>query len=186
MADQSAFDEPHEAVMELVLSSDDEFTDADVRSPRPSREDRRLRRHELAARFLPGVDAGALFALGVGLVSLTSASMIEILAQNSEISDSYTHPNADLNDDPLAGLRHLSHLRFLGQGGFAVASIVIAFAVLSRWRPDRHARWSRPIAQAALLLGLLGLTIAVLGYFDVIGGLPDPKYNPVHIGALQG
>jgi len=175
MMDEAVFDEPRDAVMELVLSSDVEYAGVEPAELQASREERWLRFRELAARFLPGVDAGALFALVSALVSLTSASLIEILAQNREIADSYRHRSSfDSSYDPLATLRELGHTRFLGQGLFAVAAIAIAMAVLVRWRPDFHAGWARPVGQAALLLGLVGVGIALLGYFDVIGALPSP------------
>jgi hypothetical protein len=180
MVDEAVFGEPRDAVMELVLSSDDEFVGAGPGEGEASREERWLRRREVVARFLPGIDAGALFALVTSLVSLTSASMIEIFAQNREIADSYRHRSSfDSVYDPLATVRELGHTRFLGQGVFAGVAIVIAVAVLVRWRPDYHARWARPVAQAALLLGLVGVTIAVLGYFDVIGALPSPDNLPL-------
>lgn len=180
MVDEAVFGEPRDAVMELVLSSDDEFVGVEPGERAVGRQERWLRWREVASRFLPGVDAGALFALGAALVSLTSASMIEILAQNREIADSYQHRSSvDSVYDPLATLRELGHTRFLGQGLFAGAAIVIAVAVLARWRSDFHARWARPVGQAALLLGLVGVTIAVLGYFDVIGALPSPDSLPL-------
>ncbi|GAA1954794.1 hypothetical protein [Catenulispora subtropica] len=187
MVDEAAFDEPHDAVMELVLSSDDEYAGIEPGEVEAGREERRLRRRELAARFLPGVDAGALFALGSAVVSLTSASMIEILAQNREIADSYSHRSSfDSAYDPLATLRELGHTRFLGQGAFAGVAIVVALAVLARWRSDRHARWARPAGQAALLLGVVGVTIALLGLFDVIGALPSPNDLPQQFGGSRG
>lgn len=185
--DEAVFDEPRDTVMELVLSSDDEYVGVAPGEVEVIREERRLRRREFAARFLPGVDAGALFALASAVVSLTSASLIEILAENREIADSYNHRSSfDSAYDPLATLREVGHTRFFGQGVFAGLAIVIALGVLSGWRSDHHARWSRAAGQAALLLGLVGATIALLGYFDVIGALPSPNALPGRSGDSGG
>lgn len=168
MSDETVFDHSDETVMELVLSSDDEFTGEAPRSP----EERRLRRDELRERFLPGVDAGALFALAVSTVSLVTSGLFEILGQNRELTFTARHVSGSNPPDRYAPFRDVDHLRFLGQGIFAAVAVVVAVLVVSNWRAERHARWSRPAAQAALLLGLAGLVIAVLGYFDVIASLP--------------
>jgi hypothetical protein len=168
MPDETVFDHPDEPVLELVLSSDDEFTGADPDSP----EERRLRRDEFRERFLPGVDAGALFALVVSMVSLMSSGLFEILAQNRELTFSSSTASGSNPLDRFAPFRDVDHLRFLGQGVFAAVAVVVAGLVVNNWRAERHARWSRPAGQAALLLGLAGLVIAVLGYFDVIASLP--------------
>lgn len=177
MSDETVFDHPDEPVMELVLSSDDEFTGADPRSP----EERRLRRDELRERFLPGVDAGALIALVLSLVSLLSSGLFEIMVQNRELTYTTRYVGGSNPPDRYAPFRDMDHLRFLGQGIFAAAAVVIAGLVVSSWRSERHARWSRPAAQAALLLGLAALAIAVLGYFDVIASLPRPQ-SPFQYG----
>ena len=169
----AVFDESHDAVLELVLASDDEYAGPEPAEADARREERRERLLEIAARFLPGVDAGALFALAAALVGWASASVMEILAQNQEISATIAQrPQTD--SDPLKPFRDMSHFRFLGQGLFAAVAVVVALAVLTRWQADRHARWSRPAGQAALLLGAAGVVIALLGYFDVIGSLPTP------------
>jgi hypothetical protein len=168
MSDDAVFDSPEEPVMELVLTSGDEFTDV---AP-PTVEERRLRRHELRERFLPGVDAGAVFALGVSLVSLTSSGLIEMIAQNRELTFTMTGQFGLTNRDQLSPFRDMDHLKFLGQGIFAAVAVVVAVLVVGSWRAERHARWSRPVAQAALLIGLAGVVIALLGYFDVIATLP--------------
>jgi hypothetical protein len=181
MAGEAVFDGSDEQVMELVLSSDDEFTGAVPHSV----EDGRLRRHELRERFLPGVDGGALLALGVSLVSLTSSGLIEILAQNREFSESFNRSGQNTSD-PWAPFRQMNQMRFLGQGAFALVAVIIAALAAANWRSERHARWSRPVAQAALLLGLAGLAIAVLGYFDVIGALPKAPDGLLQDGSGQG
>lgn len=177
MVSDAGFDESHDVVMELVLASDDEFAGDEPGAADARREERRAWRLEMAARFLPGVDAGALFALASALVAWTSASVMEIVAQNREISADLSR-RLPPDGDPLTPFRDMNHFRFLGQGLFAGVAVAVAFAVLTRWRVDRHARWSRPVGQAALLLGVAGVVIALLGYFDVIGALPSPSANP--------
>lgn len=182
MSNETDFDGLDEPVMELVLSSEDEFTGHDPRSV----EDRRVQRHELRERFLPGVDAGALFALCVAMVSLTSSGLVEILALNRELTFTASATGSSSRvSDPMAPFRDVDHLRFLGQGAFAAAAVVIALLAASNWRAERHARWSRPAAQAALLIGLAGVVIALLGYFDVIGALPT-LHRPSFDGAVSG
>ncbi|MEZ0113139.1 hypothetical protein ABH920_007164 [Catenulispora sp. EB89] len=173
MSDETVFDHSDEPVMELVLDgddefSDDEFTDADLHSL----EERLRRRDELRERFLPGVDGGALFALAVSTVGLVTSGLFEILGQNRELTFTAHHVSGSSLPDQYAPFRDVNHLRFLGQGIFAGAAVVVAVLVVNSWRAERHARWSRPAAQAALLLGLVGLVLAVLGYFDVIASLP--------------
>ena len=80
--------------------------------------------------------------------------------------------------DQLSPFRDMDHLKFLGQGVFAAVAVVVAVLVTAGWRAERHARWSRPVGQAALLLGLAGVVIALLGYFDVIASLPT-YHSPV-------
>ncbi|WP_194917842.1 hypothetical protein [Catenulispora rubra] len=181
MPDETVFDHSDEPVMELVLSSDDEFTGVDAHSP----EERRLRRDELRERFLPGVDAGALFALAASTVSLVTSGLFEILAQNRELTFTARYVNGSNPPDRYAPFRDMDHLRFLGQGLFAAVAVVVAALVATNWRAERHARWSRPAAQAALLLGLAGLAIAVLGYFDVIASLPSPQGPFLNDGGVQ-
>jgi hypothetical protein len=117
------------------------------------------------------VDGGAVFALAVSMVSLTSSGLIEMMVQNREFTFT-TSGHGSSFQDPLAPFRQMDHIRFLGQGVFALVAVVIAGLAASNWHRDRHARWSRPVAQAALLLGLAGVVIALLGYFDVIASLP--------------
>ena len=131
MADDAVFEGSEEPVMELVLSSDDEFADV---AP-PTAEERRLRRHELRERFLPGVDAGAVFALSVSLVSLTSSGLIEMIAQNREIAS--TLSGSLLVRDQMAPFRDMDHLKFLGQGIFAAVALVVALLAMVRWRAER-------------------------------------------------
>jgi hypothetical protein len=184
MSGEALFDESDEAVMELVLSSDDEFTGVEERSAETV-EDRRLRRHEIRERFLPGVDAGALFAFGAAMVSLTSSGLIEIMAQNRELTTTLFSRSGSAGEDPWAPFRDVDHMRFLGQGVFAAAAVVIAAVALTNWRSERHARWSRPAAQAGLLLGLAGVVIALLGYFDVIASLPAVHHPALQDGGFQ-
>lgn len=172
MSDNGVFEGSDEPVMELVLSSDDEFAGVDP----PTVEERRMRRHELRERFLPGVDAWAVFALGVSLVSLTSAGLIEMMAQNRELTYTLSGHFTVAARDQFSPFRDMDHLKFLGQGIFAAVAVVVALLVTGSWRAERHARWSRPVAQAALLIGLAGVVIALLGYFDVIASLPT--YHP--------
>lgn len=181
MSDEVVFDSPDEPVMELVLSSDDEFTGPEP----PTAEELRLRRTELRERFLPGVDGGAVFALAVSMVSLTSSGLIELLAQNRELTFTLVPRFGTGFRDPLTPFRQVTHLRFLGQGAFALVAVVVAVLVAANWRAERHARWSRPVAQAALLLGLAGVVIALLGYFDVIGSLPTLPDPSLQDGSLQ-
>lgn len=178
MSDNLGFDPGDEPVMELVLSSDDEFTGT---AP-VTVEERRLRRREVLARFIPGVDAGAVFALGVALLGMTSLSLVETIVQNDEITGVTSSTGSSFGGsvrDQWAPFRDMDHARFLGQGAFALLAVVVAVLVTGGWRAERHARWSRPVAQAALLIGLAGVVIALLGYFNVIATLPSPPHPSI-------
>jgi hypothetical protein len=188
MTDDEVFDEQRETVMELVLSSDEEFPGtapgfgADSRS-----EERRDWWRATAARFLPGVDAGAVFALGLALVSLTTSGLIDVLATRAQIVYTYSlrsaANSASANNDPLAGYRHLLNIRTLGQGAVAAAAVLLAVLVLARWQQERHTRWSRPVAQAALGLGLVAVVITVLLYTGAVAGLPSPAELRGNLGS---
>jgi hypothetical protein len=177
MAEDVSFDEPREAVLELVLSSDEEFQGEELSAAARS-ENRRAWWRDATARFLPGVDGGAVFALAFALLALIPSALIDIWATNRSVAASWKAQSGALSSkgqaDPFAELRNLTDLRALAQGTIAVAAVLVAVLVLSRWREDRHTRWSRPAAQAALGLGLIGVVIAVLIHTGTVGGLPTP------------
>src|SRR5437868_6714432 len=87
MTGSTVFGEPDDGVLEVVLSSEAEFSggrfggDADE-----TRVNWALRLRALATRFLPGVEGGALFALGLAVVGMTTSSMIESYVTNRQLS----------------------------------------------------------------------------------------------------
>ena len=188
MVDDAVFGDSREAVLELVLSSDEEFQ-GDGLSAEARSENRRAWWREMAARFLPGVEAGALFALGLALIGLTNSVLVELWATNEQVGATYRNTDNALSQrsaDPLAPYRHVADLRTLGQAAFGVAAVLVAIVVLTRWQQSRHTRWSRPAAQAALGLGLLGLVFAALVYTGVVAGLPSKVEITSHLGGTDG
>lgn len=178
MSEDVFVDDSHDEVMELVLSSDEEFTDveADGFSETLRREDRRVWWRDMAARFLPGVDAGAIIAAVASLIALAGALPVDQMSTASEISSQYNSSlSRNAAADPFATVHAFLRLRWIGLASGAGLAVVLGVLVLIRWKEGRHARWSRPVAQAALVIGLIGVVAAILGLTGTIGALPHVK-----------
>jgi hypothetical protein len=171
---------PNEEVLELVLTGDDEFPGGGL-PPGDRGEDRRLKWRTAGARFLPGVDAGALYAAAFAFFAAGTSLVVDAWTQNrliaqqikSEFAPRTAAAGLGTPSDPLVGYRGTMEFRALVQGGVAVVAILVAIAVLLRWQEGRHTRWSRPVAQVALGLGVLTLVFAALVYWHVLGRLPS-------------
>ena len=182
MSEPLVFDESDDGVLEVVLSSEAEFA-GDGFIGEDDKAERVAQRRGIAARFLPGVDAGALFALAFALVALTSSSLIDIVATNHQVAMEFSAGTSPANN-PYALITDATHIRAFGGGSFASAACVIAVLVLSRWQEGKHARWSRPVGQAALGLGLIALVFAALLYTGAVAG--TPAWNTTHPGVFGG
>jgi hypothetical protein len=178
VSDDVFLDDSRDEVMELVLSSDEEFTgdEADEIDETERRESRRVWWRETANRFLPGVDAGAVIAAGAALVGLGGTLTVDQAATASEISVSYNESvSRRVTGGPLDQYHEYLDVRWIGQISVAAVAVLLGVLVLARWKEGRHARWSRPVAQAALVLGLIGVVVAILGLTGVIASLPQVK-----------
>jgi hypothetical protein len=177
MANEALFDEPDDAVLEIVLSSDEEYQEGFAKF---DAEDRRVRRQGFITRFLPGVEAGAVFALGLAMIGLTISSAVDIYVSNRvETRDIAVESQSGGQNMLLDELHFYSHLRSAAMAAICLLAVVIAVLVLSRWREEKHTRWSRPVAQAALAFGLLGVAVAVLIYTGVLAGIPASIPNSI-------
>lgn len=175
MSDEVFVGESQDDVMELVLSSDEEFTGGEFAEidETQRREARRMWWRETARRFLPGVDAGAALAAAAAVLGLAGTFVSDQLATVSQINANYNDSlKRGSSVDPLDSVRDYLDVRWIGQLSVAAVAVLIGVLVLARWKEGRHARWSRPVAQAALVVGLIGVTAAILGLTGVIGSLP--------------
>lgn len=178
MSDEVFLDDSRDEVMELVLSSDEEFTgvEGDEIDETERRENRRVWWRETATRFLPGVDAGACIAAAASVVAVAGTVAADQAVTASEIGSSYAGGTSQPTLlEQVKQYQHYLDIRWIGQLSVAVLAVVLGVLVLARWKEGRHARWSRPVAQAALVIGLIGVTVAILGLTHVFASLPTPK-----------
>ncbi len=136
-----------------------------------------------AGRSVVGFGAAALVALGLALASLTGTWIGTVMAQREQLIGqiaAQAHPSEQL------ALQFGSpwHTTELFNGVFALAAALVAAVVLiSQTGAERPASatvpWIRAVAWGAVVLGVIGLVVAGLMYFDVFTALPHlPTSTP--------
>ncbi|MDX3073094.1 hypothetical protein ACIP98_29820 [Streptomyces sp. NPDC088354] len=121
-----------------------------------------------SSAVLPG--AAAVVGAALGLVSLTGTWMGTVLSARRElvgqIGASSASPAEQINQIYAAPWHTVAAVN----GGFALVALIVAGVVLLAVRDS--APWTRALAWGGLVLGVLGLLIAVGMYFDLFASLP--------------
>jgi len=124
--------------------------------------------------------AGAVVAAGLGLASITGTWLGTVLSDRSElVGQIYTQANSS----KMTSANQISEVygkpwhTLAGVNGlFAVVAVVLAgvMLVLTGTQPATAERpvWVRALSWGAVVLGAIGLLIAIAMYFDVFAGLP--------------
>ncbi|MFF9410067.1 hypothetical protein ACF1B0_31750 [Streptomyces anandii] len=128
--------------------------------------------------FGVGQGAGALVSAALGLVSL-SGSWIGTVAGAREqlVGQLRTSTSASVATQIKEVYGDAWHTTALWGGLFALAALVVGVVVLARpafGAPGRaQAPWVKSAAWAGVVLGVVGLLLAVLKYTDALLGLPS-------------
>ncbi|NEA17412.1 hypothetical protein [Streptomyces halstedii] len=133
---------------------------------------------EATASAEAGGGAAAVVAAGLGVVSLSGAWTGRVAAERQTLigqiksggSGSATQQISDIYGDAW-------HTTALVNGLFALLALLVGVFVLVRpafGAPAAHPRpgWIRAVARAAIALGILGVLISVVMYFDLALPLP--------------
>src|SRR5258707_326113 len=86
MAEDLMFDDREDDVLEIVLASDEEYQGSVEGF---GDEEFRVRRKGIVSRFVPGVEAGAVLALGLSFVGLVSSALIDQYVQDRAIAGEF-------------------------------------------------------------------------------------------------
>ncbi len=124
-----------------------------------------------------GQGAGAVVSAGLGLVSLTGSWVGTVAsARESLIGQLETSSSSNVGTLIEKGYGNAWHATALWGGAFALVALVVGVVVLARpafGAPGRpQAPWIKSVSWAGVVLGVIGLLLAVLKYTDVLLGLP--------------
>ncbi|MFJ6936514.1 hypothetical protein [Streptomyces sp. NPDC101132] len=124
-----------------------------------------------------GAGAAAVVAAGLGVSALTGTWVSRVAAERQTLIGQIESQTAASTAEKISALYGDAwHLTALVNGVFAVLALLVGTAVLLRPAfgvPGRTLpAWVRAVSWGAVGLGLLGLLVAVLMYFDVLAPLP--------------
>lgn len=130
-----------------------------------------------AVRSVVASGAGGLVALGLALASLTGTWLGTAMSEREQLIgqiSAQAHPGGNQIALEFGTPWHTMELF---NGAFAlVAALVAAIVLIVQTGVDRPASstvpWIRAVAWGALVLGLIGLVVSGLMYFDVFTALP--------------
>lgn len=118
--------------------------------------------------------AGAVVAVALGVSSLTGTWIGDLMKDREQLIGQIKSSGKSVHEQIAAGYGTPWHTVALFNGIFALAAILVAAVVL--FRPGRPAtagnHWSQALAWGGLILGVLGLLIAGVMWFDVFTDLP--------------
>jgi hypothetical protein len=125
-----------------------------------------------------GQGAGAVVSVALGLVSLTGSWYGTVAAaRETLVGQLQTSSSASVATQIKEIYGDAWHTTALWGGVFALAALVVAVVVLVRpafGAPGRaQAPWIKSVAWAGVVVGVVGLLLAVLKYTDVLLGLPS-------------
>lgn len=121
--------------------------------------------------------AGAVIGAALGITSLTGTSLADMLRARAEI-EGQIQSSIGGGGDPVESIYTTPwHHVALVNGVFAIAAIVVTLVVLLLGRVG-HSTWSRAVAVAGVILGLIGLLLAGGMYADLFGAPPQVPTTP--------
>ncbi|WP_212911877.1 hypothetical protein [Streptomyces sp. TS71-3] len=121
---------------------------------------------------------GAVVAAALGFVSLTGSWLGTVAgARESLVGQLQTSQGASVSKQIHEVYGDQWHVTALISGIFALAALIVGVVVLAKpafGAPgERQASWIKSVSWAGVVLGVIGLLLAVLKYSDAILGLPS-------------
>ncbi|MCZ4121511.1 hypothetical protein [Streptomyces sp. H39-S7] len=168
-------DVPAQVVVDPETRDEDGFTDDLEEDDDASAEDG-SDAEPAGTRGAPGLAAAAasVVAVGLGLSSLTGTWIGDLMQDREQLIGNIKSSGGTPHAQLAAAYGTPWHTVALFNGIFAVVAILVAAVVL--FRPGRPAtagnHWSQALAWGGLILGVLGLLIAGVMWFDVFTDLP--------------
>lgn len=124
--------------------------------------------------------AGSVVAVGLGISSLTGTWIGDLMKDREQLIGQIKTSGGSVQAQLAAGYGTPWHTVALFNGIFALVAVLVAAVVL--FRPGRPAaagnHWSQALAWGGLILGVLGLLIAGVMWFDVFTDLPVVAATP--------
>lgn len=122
--------------------------------------------------------AAAVVSAALGVIGLSGGWLGTVAAARSNIVGQLeTKQSASVADQVQALYGDSWQVTALIAGAFALAALIVGFAVLVRpafGAPDQvQAPWIKSVAWAGVALGVIGLLLAIAKYSDLIYGLPS-------------
>ncbi|KUO07562.1 hypothetical protein [Streptomyces sp. DSM 15324] len=133
----------------------------------------------VAKEGTPGVGqgAGAVVAAVLGFVSLSGSWIGTVAgARQTLVGQLQTSSTAGVAKQVQALYGDAWHATALWAGLFALTALVVGVVVLARpafGNPGPQAPWIKSVSWAGVVLGVIGLLLAVLKYTDALLGLPS-------------
>lgn len=131
------------------------------------------------------VGAAAVVSVGLGLASLTGTWLSDLMSARQELIGQIDTGQAGAPSDQIAAIYGSPwHTTALFNGFFALAAVLVAGAALLVPTVGRNSAaspaWVRAVALGGLVLGVIGLVIATVMWFDVF---TEPPAVPAIPGA---
>jgi hypothetical protein len=126
--------------------------------------------------------AAAVVGAGLGLASLTGTWLSDLISERQELIGQINGQTATPEEQVATIYGTPWHTTALINGCFALAAIVVAGAVLLlpafRKTGEESPTWVRAVAVGGVALGVIGLVIAAVMWFDVFTDLPAIPEQP--------
>ncbi|MFG2619299.1 hypothetical protein ACGFXC_16990 [Streptomyces sp. NPDC048507] len=124
-----------------------------------------------------GSAASAIVAAGLGLVALSGSWVSRVIAERQTLIGQIESANATTAKEKIAALYGDAwHMTALVNGVLATLALLIAVFVLARPAFGAPGRvlpvWVRSVSWAAVALGIIGVLVFGLMYFDLLVALP--------------
>ncbi|MFH7598578.1 hypothetical protein WDV06_26315 [Streptomyces racemochromogenes] len=124
-----------------------------------------------------GSAAAALTAAGLGLIALSGSWVARVMGERQTLIGQIESANATTAKEKIAALYGDAwHMTALVNGLLSTLALLLAAAVLAApafGAPGRaHPAWVRSVSWAAVALGVLGVLLFGLMYFDLLVPLP--------------
>ncbi|MFF4329381.1 hypothetical protein ACFYZT_23100 [Streptomyces sp. NPDC001591] len=124
-----------------------------------------------------GSAAAAVTAAGLGLVALSGSWVARVIGERQTLIGQIESANATTAKEKIAALYGDAwHMTALVNGLLSALALLLAAVVLAApafGAPDRvHPAWVRSVSWAAVALGVLGVLLFGLMYFDLLVALP--------------
>jgi len=175
---------PDEESVDVVKTADTTDTDAVTANDEAEEVDGDVDGDEVTAQATEdgpsgvGQGAGAVVSAGLGIVSLTGGWIGTVAAaRETLVGQLRTSSSASVAQQIKEVYGDAWQATALWAGLFALTALIVGVVVLARpafGAPGRpQAPWIKSVAWAGVVLGVIGLLMAVLKYTDALLGLPS-------------